>query len=71
VGVHPHFHGKNCSQCVTVSAPLRIRTILTNTGKAFTDQIFGLRKRAATLQSMPPSLNIGLEKPRRFRTQGG
>ena len=30
------------------SCPIRIRTILTDNGKEFTDRLFGLRKRAAT-----------------------
>ena len=30
------------------TCPIRIRTILTNNGKKFTDRLFGLRKRAAT-----------------------
>jgi len=30
------------------ACPLRIRTILTDNGKEFTDRLFGLRKRAAT-----------------------
>ena len=30
------------------ACPMRIRTILTDNGKAFTDRLFGLRKRAAT-----------------------
>ena len=30
------------------TCPIRIRTILTNNGKEFTDRLFGLRKRAAT-----------------------
>ena len=32
------------------ACPLRIRTILTDNGKEFTDRLFGLRKRAATGQ---------------------
>jgi hypothetical protein len=30
------------------ACPIRIRSILTDNGKAFTDRPFGLRKRAAT-----------------------
>ena len=30
------------------ACPIRIRTILTDNGKEFTDRLFGLRKRAAT-----------------------
>ena len=30
------------------ACPIRIHTLLTDTGKAFTDRLFGLRKRAAT-----------------------
>jgi transposase InsO family protein len=30
------------------ACPIRIRTILTDNGKAFTDRLFGLRKRTAT-----------------------
>ena len=30
------------------ASPLRIRTILTDSGKEFTDRLFGLRKRAAS-----------------------
>ena len=30
------------------ACPMRIRTILTDNGKEFTDRLFGLRKRAAT-----------------------
>ncbi|MFT6287114.1 MAG: transposase InsO family protein [Alcanivorax sp.] len=30
------------------ACPLRIRTVLTDNGKEFTDRLFGLRKRAAT-----------------------
>ena len=30
------------------ACPIRIRTVLTDNGKAFTDRLFGLRKRAAT-----------------------
>ena len=32
------------------ACPIRIRTILTDNGKEFTDRLFGLRKRAATGQ---------------------
>ena len=30
------------------ACPMRIRTVLTDNGKGFTDRLFGLRKRAAT-----------------------
>jgi transposase InsO family protein len=41
----PRWRGLRDLQC---ACPIRIRIILTNNGKAFTDRLFGLRRRAAT-----------------------
>ena len=41
--------------------PMRIRTILTDKGKAFTDRLFGLRKRAATGEHAFDTLCASLE----------
>ena len=43
------------------SCPIRIRTILTDNGKEFTDRLFGLRKRAATGEHEFDTLCAALE----------
>ena len=58
------------------ACPLRIRTILTDNGKEFTDRLFGLRKRAATGQHEFDTLcsTLGIEHrltpPRSPQTNG-
>ena len=58
------------------SCPIRIRTILTDNGKEFTDRLFGLRKRSATgrheFDQLCAALDIEhrLTKPRRPQTNG-
>ena len=43
------------------ACPIRIRTILADNGKEFTDRLFGLRKRAATGQHEFDTLRAALE----------
>ena len=58
------------------ACPIRIRTILTDNGKEFTDRLFGLRKRAATgeheFDTLCASLNIEhrLTPPKSPQTNG-
>ena len=58
------------------ACPLRIRTILTDNGKEFTDRLFGLRKRAATgaheFDTLCSALNIEhrLTPPKSPQTNG-
>jgi hypothetical protein len=58
------------------ACPLRIRTILTDNGKEFTDRLFGLRKRAASGQhqfdQLCDKLGIAhrLSPPKRPQTNG-
>ena len=51
------------------ACPMRIRTILTDNGKEFTDRLFGLRKRAATgaheFDTLCSELDIEHRRPRR------
>ena len=58
------------------ACPMRIRTILTDNGKEFTDRLFGLRKRAATgeheFDKLCAALNIDhrLTPPKSPQTNG-
>jgi transposase InsO family protein len=58
------------------ACPMRIRTILTDNGKEFTDRLFGLRKRAATGEHEFDTLcaDLGIEHrltpPKSPRTNG-
>ncbi len=58
------------------ACPIRIRTILTDNGKEFTDRLFGLRKRAATgghgfdKLCTEPGIEHRLTPPRSPQTNG-
>jgi transposase InsO family protein len=48
IGLEPMAPGWRGLRDRQRACPIRIRTILTDNGTAFTDRLFGLRKRAAT-----------------------
>ena len=57
------------------ACPIRIRTILTDNGKEFTDRLFGLRKRAprarmSSTRSAPPDIEHRLTPPKSPQTNG-
>ena len=68
LGLHPGLQGQDRGQYAAVASrdlergcPIRIRTILTDSGKEFTDRLFGLRKRAATGEHEFDTLCAALE----------
>ena len=64
--MYRHKTAANARRCLgdlKRACPIRIRTILTGNGKAFTDRLFGVRRRAATRQNAFETLysTLGIE----------
>ena len=82
MGLYPRLQQQDRSQCAAVlrdlerACPIRIRTILTDNGKEFTDRLFGLRKRSATGEHEFdwPCVNLDIQhrlsSPKAPQTQG-